>query len=582
MSELIAQGPHLDHRWRRTLPTAETITLGRATPSFCVPWDDRVSREHVRICWLGDVLTVEKIPTAANPIFFNGQAAENFVVEPGEHFVIGKTTFTLSKEQAFVTLDSPNPIRQRTFSPEFLRQIHFRNAEQRIDVLNRLPDVISSANNEQDLLNRLSNTLLAGIPRARAIAFVRIGDAEAIEVIHWDRSAGMLGDFQPSGKLIRQAIQVNETVLHWWQQNPVVGTEFTVDLENDWAFVCPLAGNATRGWGIYVAGTQPVAVTGTDRDSDGQDLQGDVKFCELVGSTLKNLLLVKQLERRQASLRGFFSPIVLDAIAGRDADEVLQPQQAMLSVMFCDLRGFAKKSEQMNAELFRLLERVSQSLAVMTNQILQNGGVVGDFHGDSAMGFWGWPLPQSDHASRAVAAALAIQAEFLSNQSSGNDFQIGIGIASGIAVAGKIGSRDQVKVTAFGPVVNLASRLEGLNRLLDTSVLIDEATFERVAEQADQLDCRFRSLGKFQPYGLTVAVEVFQVLRKNNSVVVSRLKEFSDALVAFQHGDWDAAKLLLATISDSDRGKRFLLEFMARTEFEPPTDWDGVVRLSSK
>jgi len=82
---------------------------------------------------------------------------------------------------------------------------------------------------------------------------------------------------------------------------------------------------------------------------------------------------------------------------------------------------------------------------------------VGDFQGDAAMGFWGWPLRQPDAVLRTCRAALAVRAEFEATEG----FHAGIGVATGPAVAGKIGTVDQVKVTVFGPVVNLASRLEG-------------------------------------------------------------------------------------------------------------------------
>ena len=115
--------------------------------------------------------------------------------------------------------------------------------------------------------------------------------------------------------------------------------------------------------------------------------------------------------------------------------------------------------------LEELLEQVSDSLGVTTQSILEHGGVIGDFHGDSAMGFWGWPLDQEETAIRAIEAACEIREKFsglalgrnLDENAFGN-FQIGLGIATGQAVAGKIGTQDQVKVTAFGPVVNLASR----------------------------------------------------------------------------------------------------------------------------
>ena len=129
--------------------------------------------------------------------------------------------------------------------------------------------------------------------------------------------------------------------------------------------------------------------------------------------------------------------------------------------------------------------------------------MIGDFHGDAAMGFWGWPLDQADRAIRAIEASIQIKSEFakinLDPEHPLKDFQMGIGIATGSAVAGKIGTSDQVKVTAFGPVVNLASRLEGMTKWFGGSILLDEETVNQVRDQPHHLT--LQRLGSFLPYG---------------------------------------------------------------------------------
>src|SRR6185503_14223643 len=141
---------------------------------------------------------------------------------------------------------------------------------------------------------------------------------------------------------------------------------------------------------------------------------------------------------------------------------------------------FSRSSERSAGDLLGLLNRVSEALGIMTHQILDEGGVVGDFHGDAAMGFWGWPIAHPDMVERSCRAALSIRAQFEAAACREGhplaDFRIGLGLATGRAVAGKIGTQDQVKVTVFGPVVNLASRLEGMTKLLRAPILLDEPT----------------------------------------------------------------------------------------------------------
>jgi adenylate cyclase len=601
MAVLIAQGRRFEDRWRRSIPPDQACRLGRAAPQFRVPWDDRISREHVQLQAVDQLLRVEKLSTAANPVFYRGEPQEKFYLQPGEHFVIGSTSFTLLIDAAQVSLALPSPTRQNSFSQEFLQRIQFRDAEQRIEVLNRLPDVISSSSNEEDLLNKIANTLLAGMSAAARVAFVRcpasplVPDSPAlpdsfspdsIVIIHWDQRQSLSSDFQPSGTLIRQAVGSGQTILHQWQASDSESSEFTIDRHSDWAFVCPIHSAATPDWAIYVAGRQRGDRLATPGKEIPEDLQGDIKFCQLVGSILVQLMQVRQLERRQASLRSFFSPIVMETLVGRDSEEALTPQKCDISVMFCDLRGFSQQSEAMGAELFQLLNRVSRSLDVMTGEILKQGGVIGDFHGDAAMGFWGWPLRLANSAQPAIEAALAIEAGFREMKAEPLDFKIAIGIATGECVAGRIGSQDQVKVTAFGPVVNLASRLEGLNRWLNSSILIDRDTLLNALQGADPakqdwsgLNWRWRRLGCFQPYGMQSIVEVYQILPADTVQQDQQLVVFEQGLQAFQQGDWEKCQRILQELPPSDPGRMFLQDYMLR---HSPPDWTGAIRLTTK
>ena len=601
MLELIAQGPTIDFRWRRTLPGA-TVELGRSTETYRVPWDNQVSRRHAVLTASEHRLHVKAIPDAANPIFFNGREVNDFYVRPGEHFVIGNTSFMVASDQAFGSLSAPDPIRQQTFSADFLEQVQYRDADRRIDVLNRLPELIAEANNSDELLIGMINTLMAGISAATTIGVVQLnqsqentqsGNSGQLKIIHWDRRGLTRGDFQPSEKLVTQAIQLSQSVLNVWQSDVSNTVNYTFDYENDWAFACPIETEATPGWAVYVAGSSQPQQT-PEAIQEGE-LEGDIKFCELVGSTLKNLLRVQQLERQQASLRTFFSPVVVEALRGRDPETVLQPRQCEVSVLFCDLRGFSRTSEQMADDLLGLLSRVSESLGVTTRVILDTGGVIGDFHGDAVMGFWGWPLEDRspvETARSAVLAAIQIQTEFslLAKQHSfASEFTMGIGIATGNAVAGKIGTQDQVKVTVFGPVVNLAARLEGMTKQLKASILIDENTKILLDNSNEQLDGQtnipHRRMGNFQPVGMTKPVQLYQILadHEQNS---QHQTAYDEALRLFESGKIKQAiaKLTLIKAIESgdsaDSAVQFLLEFLKQVQ--PTASNDGIIRMWAK
>jgi adenylate cyclase len=232
---------------------------------------------------------------------------------------------------------------------------------------------------------------------------------------------------------------------------------------------------------------------------------------------------------------------------------------------------------------------VSQALGVMTHCILEQGGVVGDFHGDAAMGFWGWPLEQPDAVTRVCRAALRIRDAFDAAARCDDhpltDFRVGIGVATGPAVAGKIGTIDQVKVTVFGPVVNLAARLETMTKILRAPLLIDQRTAERVRAEVSPDIARVRRVARVRPYGLDLAEEVSELLPPQ-----ARFPQLSDehitayerALDALQARNWEEAFQWLHQVPAEDRVKDFLTVFIAQHNRMPPPDWDGVIPLAAK
>lgn len=595
MAYLIVQGAEHDQRWRQTLAAGATVTVGRSTGAWSVPWDDRVSRRHVELTWLGDRLQVQALPAARNPVYYRGAEALRFDLMPGEHFVIGRTRFSLVDEPAAMGFDTPLPVEEQTFTSQYLQELRYRNPDYRIEVLSRLPKVIQNAASDHELFVRLVNMLLSGIPRATAAAIVALEppraplELGAARIMYWDSRFASGEPFQPSTALVRAAIERRQSVLHVWEPNRrSVPQTYTANENYDWAFCTPVPGKPIAGWCVYVAGRFEHNTPQTTR-SDRAEIRDDLKFAEMVGSALGSLRELKQLQRQKSSLGQFLSPAVLEALEVDDPDQVLAPREAEVSVLFCDLRGFSRASEKWAKDLLGLLERVSEALGVLTHHILSRGGVVGDFHGDAAMGFWGWPLSQPDAAARACAAALAIRKEYASVARQPRhplaDFQVGIGLATGRAVAGKIGTFDQTKVTVFGPVVNLASRLEGMTKLLHAPILLDEPTAAAMRASVGPEVARFRRLARIRPYGMDTAVTVTELLPPATefpSLTDAHLVAYERAVDALLDGRWSEALEHLHEVPAHDQAKDFLTVFIGQHNRIPPADWDGVIGMQNK
>jgi adenylate cyclase len=602
MPELIAQGLEPGQRWKRAVHNGQPFVLGRDAGPWSVPWDEHVSRHHAQLQWQGEKLTVERIPASRNPIFKGGQESAKFELLPGEHFVIGQTSFTLLHDSVTEDHHSGGNVEEQTYSAQYLRGLHFRNADHRIEVLTRLPELISGADNEQELYANLVNMLLSGMPRSNAVALVEWDPKQnrdsPVQILHWDRRLGTGGEFHASHRLVAAAMQRGQSVLHIWAKAAAAGDPTYTMAENiDWAFCTPMRGETSSDRAVYVAGKLaaedfrglPVPKEGDHAATGPGDLREDVKFAELVASTVAALRDVQMLQRRQSTLSQFFAPPVFEAMATEKPDIVLAPRETEVTVLFCDLRGFSRHSERSADDLMGLLNRVSDALGVMTHHILEKGGVFGDFQGDAAMGFWGWPLAQPDKVQRACLAALAIREEFEAAASEpGNrlsDFRMGVGLATGRAVAGRIGTTDQVKVTVFGPVVNRASRLESMTKTLRTSTLIDEDTAKIFRQEVPTTLARLRRVAVVRPYGMDVPVEVSELLppaSKFPDLSDEDVKTYEAALDAFMKGRWSESLELLQKVPAKDRVKDFLTIYIVEHGRTPPPDFDGIIPLSSK
>ncbi|MFP4003829.1 MAG: adenylate/guanylate cyclase domain-containing protein, partial [Alphaproteobacteria bacterium] len=186
--------------------------------------------------------------------------------------------------------------------------------------------------------------------------------------------------------------------------------------------------------------------------------------------------------------------------------EHLRSAEREVSVLFTDIEGFTRLSEAMSAE--EVAGFLNVHFAVMSRCIEEEGGAIDKYTGDGLMAFWGAPDDASDHAERAVRAALAIRRAV--SERAGSP-RIRIGIHTGPAVAGNIGGADRLNYTIVGDTVNIAARLEGACKTLvepgeGVAILISEATARRLPG-----DVARRELGARDLPGRSEKVRVFSV-----------------------------------------------------------------------
>ena len=247
------------------------------------------------------------------------------------------------------------------------------------------------------------------------------------------------------------------------------------------------------------------------------------------GTTVVVAFVQEQREKRRLSR--FFSPAVLREIVRHKHDVNLGSARRLITVLFSDIRGFTSMSERLEPE--QVAEVLREYLTELTEIVFRHGGTVDKYVGDCIMALYNAPVEQPDHAAQAVRTALAFQAatQALSARWEarlGVSIRNGVGINTGEAVVGTLGSRQRLEYTAIGDTVNLAARLESLTKDFHTAIIISESTWALVNGQFPA-----RALGEVTVKGKAVPVGIHAVLatstRKDERVP-------ADVLVAITAG----------------------------------------------
>ncbi|HUF12337.1 MAG TPA: adenylate/guanylate cyclase domain-containing protein [Longimicrobiales bacterium] len=213
----------------------------------------------------------------------------------------------------------------------------------------------------------------------------------------------------------------------------------------------------------------------------------------------------------------YVSPQYVSQLADHYQTLKLGGERVPLTLLFSDIRGFTSMSERLPPET--VISMLNEYLDRMAEVVFRNGGTLDKFIGDAVMAFWGAPIPMADHARRALDTALEMMTELRelnrrwAEQGITEGVDIGIGVNTGEAIVGNIGSlTHKLDYTAIGDAVNLASRLEGLNKNYGTNIIVSEATKAAVGDDYD-----FRSLDDVKVKGKEQAVQIYELMGRSGT-----------------------------------------------------------------
>jgi class 3 adenylate cyclase len=325
------------------------------------------------------------------------------------------------------------------------------------------------------------------------------------------------------------------------------------------------------------------------------DVKIDVKtsdeIAQLAGSFNHMVGELRQKEQIKEMFGKYVDPRVVQGLI--DKQGVPQAgERRLMTVFFSDLQGFTTLSERLTPD--GLVKLLNHYFTTMANAIRAQNGIIDKYIGDSVMAFWGPPFTgETEHARLACLAALDQRVrmeqfvkdvpEILGIRSGLPTLRVRMGISTGDVTVGSIGSDDARSYTVIGDTVNLASRLEGVNKQYKTDIIISEDT-HRLAQ--DILETR--ELDSVRVVGRNEPVRLYELLAKKGQLTPEQqaLRDrFSPALAAYRAGQWDTAEAAFKScleVVPTDGPSSIFLERVAKLRSGGTAQWEGVWNLSEK
>jgi class 3 adenylate cyclase len=403
-----------------------------------------------------------------------------------------------------------------------------------------------------------------------------------------DQFVGKVEDIRTD--MLSQVFAATATVIKNQRQAVVVSIIVTaLAAAIGWVFALLVASGITRPVRQLLQGTREIEAGRLDRSIDvsTQDEIGQLSaaFNRMVEQLRRN-------ERIRETFGRYIDPRVVEGLLERPEVALTQGQRRVMTIMFCDMRGFTAMSEGMTPQ--GLVKVVNCYLSTMSAPIRAHRGIIDKYIGDAIMAYWGPPfIEEADQARFACAAAVDMAErvpslrtqipELLGIRSMPVECDIRIGIATGEVLTGSIGSEFMMSFTVMGDAVNLASRLEAVNKVYGTRVLIAEATAAGLGAALE-----LREIDRLTVVGQSVPQNIFEVMARSGELTPQqgRLRaRYAEALTAYRAGRWEEAKTAFNSTLEISPGDGPSLALLARIDqfaANPPPDWDGAWQMEHK
>ncbi len=293
--------------------------------------------------------------------------------------------------------------------------------------------------------------------------------------------------------------------------------------------------------------------------------------------------VLEGLEKAKTAMRAMSKYVPVDLVRRlyrSKTEPVLGGELMEISIMFTDIKDFTTCAEQLAPN--ELAPALGRYLKVMVNTIQEAGGTIDKFIGDAIMTFWNAPEPVAEHARMACLAALRCReaGHFLSHSPEWRGlppFETRFGLHREKALVGHFGAPDRMNYTAMGDAVNVASRLEGLNKQYGTSIIVSDRIFEDARAHFD-----FRLLDWVAVKGKTDAIKIYELLGMKGEGHNETVTAYEAAFEAYAARDFDKAVSILEPHAEDAPSAILIERCRAFQQMPPPEDWCGVYVSMSK
>ena len=355
-------------------------------------------------------------------------------------------------------------------------------------------------------------------------------------------------------------------------------------------FAILVSGGITRPVRLLLEGTREVEAGHLDRSIEviTRDEIG-----QLSAAFNRMIEQLRHKERIRETFGRYIDPRVVEGLINQPKLAAAEGQRRVMTIMFCDMKGFTTLSEGMTPQ--GLVKVMNRYLSTMSEPIRRHGGVIDKYIGDAIMAYWGPPfVEETDEGQFACLAASEMikriaplreeVTELLGVRVIPTECDVRIGVATGEALVGSIGSEIMMNYTVMGDTVNLAARLEAANKLYGSRSLIAAAT---IAKTDDTI--QFREIDRLMVAGQTQPQAVFELLGRKDELTPKQdllRTRYADGLLAYRAQRWEQARAAFRAVLEAvptDGPSATLLSRIDHLQEHPPSaDWDGAWRLENK